>query len=302
MPAPAPVTKADFPAKRPTVVVELDMERSSCGCEQTARTLTQRVIFSIIGSDAGAIVGNERLGRHLGSCSTATLSEFVARTPWEALPESVRHEAKRSLLNYFAVALGGCRDPVVDSVSSVLDVACGVNATVIGRNEQRGAYDAAFLNAISANVFDFDDTHAPTIIHPTAPVAPPLFAYSEVAGLSGQDLLLAFALGVEVECRLGHSSFALALPTRLAHHVDVRSIWRSDGNGQSDWTRCRADGLGAGQRVRERSRADRNAGHDVEKPRSGWLGAERMAGRRLRACRCFRAGAPCWRARVDFYA
>jgi 2-methylcitrate dehydratase PrpD len=74
---------------------------------------------------------------------------------------------------------------------------------VIGRNEQRGAYDAAFLNAISANVHDFDDTHIPTIIHPTAPVASPLFAHAEVSRLSGRDFLLACVLGIEVECRLG---------------------------------------------------------------------------------------------------
>ena len=38
---------------------------------------------------------------------------------------------------------------------------------------------AAFVNAASGNVFDFDDTHHPTIIHPTAPVAPALFALAE---------------------------------------------------------------------------------------------------------------------------
>jgi 2-methylcitrate dehydratase PrpD len=134
---------------------------------------------------------------------TGPLADFVARTRWEDLPQAVRHEAKRSLLNYFGVALAGSRDPVVDKVMTVLQLDCAARATVIGRSERPAAYDAAFVNAISANVFDFDDTHIPTIIHPTAPVAPPLFAYAEASGLSGRDLILAFVLGVEVECRLG---------------------------------------------------------------------------------------------------
>jgi len=54
-------------------------------------------------------------------------------------------------------------------------------------------------------VFDFDDTHPATIIHPTAPVAPALFAYAETYGLSGEDLLLGFALGAEALCRIGNA-------------------------------------------------------------------------------------------------
>lgn len=134
---------------------------------------------------------------------TAILARFVADARWSDVPNRVRHEAKRALLNYYAVALGGCRDEAVARIAAVLAHPGGEQATVVGRGEQADPYDAAFLNAASANVFDFDDTHAPTIIHPTAPVAPPLFAHAEIASLSGSDLLLAFALGVEVECRLG---------------------------------------------------------------------------------------------------
>jgi len=81
----------------------------------------------------------------------------------------------------------------------------GGQATVIGRSEQVDALSAAFLNAASGNVFDFDDTHLRTVIHPTAPVAPALFALAEMRPVRGRDLLLAFALGVEIECRLGNA-------------------------------------------------------------------------------------------------
>src|SRR5262245_38312824 len=66
------------------------------------------------------------------------------------------------------------------------------------------ALSAAFLNAAGANVLDFCDTHLPTAIHPTAPVAPALFGLSELRRVRGADLLLAFILGVEAQCRIGN--------------------------------------------------------------------------------------------------
>jgi 2-methylcitrate dehydratase PrpD len=134
------------------------------------------------------------------------LAEFLSAARWEDIPAAVRHEAKRSLMNYFATSLGGCRDAAVENALAVLGRFAGsATATIIGRSERSDLLNAVFLNAVSANVFDFDDTHARTIIHPTAPVAPALFALAETSRLSGQLLLLAFVLGVETECRIGNA-------------------------------------------------------------------------------------------------
>jgi 2-methylcitrate dehydratase PrpD len=137
---------------------------------------------------------------------SATLAGFVERTRWADVPERVRHEAKRSLVNYFAVALAGCADPAIDKAVAVYGrFAAGSGAGLIGRRERNDILNAAALNAMSANVHDFDDTHLPTIIHPSAPVAAALFALAEETPMSGEQLLLAFVLGVEVECRIGNA-------------------------------------------------------------------------------------------------
>ncbi|MGQ0511758.1 MAG: MmgE/PrpD family protein [Betaproteobacteria bacterium] len=141
-----------------------------------------------------------------GPSAGVRLAGFLAACRWEELPAAVRHEAKRSLLNYFAVALAGSRQPAADKAAATLAPFSGAaRARVIGRSERFDTPGAAFLNAMNANVFDFDDTHPGTIIHPTAPVAPALFAHAESDGLSGRDLLLAFVLGVEAECRIGNA-------------------------------------------------------------------------------------------------
>jgi len=159
---------------------------------------------------------------------TMALSNFVATAPWEAIPNNVRHEAKRSLVNYFATALAGSADPTIDKAIGVYGRFraggdAGSAANLIGRAEHTDMLNAAALNAMSANVHDFDDTHLPTIIHPTAPVSAALFALAQGRNsgvrlsqqqrergapqipmtMSGQQWLHAFVLGVEIECRLG---------------------------------------------------------------------------------------------------
>jgi len=137
---------------------------------------------------------------------SASLAHFITTSRWEDVPQNVRHEAKRSLLNFFATALGGCRDEAIELAVDTLSSFSGPReAAIIGRSERADPLTAAFLNAASANVFDFDDTHVPTIIHPTAPIAPALFALGARRQISGRDLLHAFVLGVEAECRIGNS-------------------------------------------------------------------------------------------------
>ena len=135
-----------------------------------------------------------------------TFGRFVVETKWDDVPAKVRHEAKRSLLNFIGCALGSARDPAIETAVGVLKTFAGSpTATVIGRPERMDALNASFINAVSANLLDYDDTHLRTVIHPTAPVAPPVLALAEQRGSNGADVILAFLLGAEVECRLGNS-------------------------------------------------------------------------------------------------
>src|SRR5882672_5518651 len=135
---------------------------------------------------------------------TQTLARFIVETKWQDIPEKARHEAKRALLNFFAVAIAGCRtEPVELALKSLAEFSGGKQATIIGRTERIDALGAAFLNAASANVFDYCDTHLPTVVHPTAPLAPALLSLAELRRVTGRELLLAFVLGFEIECRVG---------------------------------------------------------------------------------------------------
>lgn len=139
------------------------------------------------------------------SSVSRALAELVANTS-RADIAAQEHEAKRSLLNFFATALGSAHDPSVSGALRTLSLFGGpATSAIIGRSEQLDAMGAAFVNAISANLLDFDDTHPETIIHPAAPVAAPVLALAEARKFSGRDVLTAFVLGVEVECRIGNA-------------------------------------------------------------------------------------------------
>ena len=134
------------------------------------------------------------------------LGHFVSDVQWRDVPDALKHDAKRSLINFFGGALGVARHPEIDALAAVLDAFSGPReVTVIGRAERMDALSASTLNAISANLLDYDDTHLDTVMHPTAPVAPPVLALAERYRYCGADVLLAFALGAEVECRIGNS-------------------------------------------------------------------------------------------------
>lgn len=137
---------------------------------------------------------------------TRTLASYIVSAKYEDLPETVRREGRRTLLNWAGCAIGGSRHETVDNAMSALAPFSGpAQASILGRKEKLDVLHASLMNGISSHIFDYDDTHLRTIIHPAGPVASAILAYSEYRPVSGPDFLNALVLGVETECRIGNS-------------------------------------------------------------------------------------------------
>jgi 2-methylcitrate dehydratase PrpD len=109
-------------------------------------------------------------------------------------------------MNYFSVCIASYQDPTIVKAYQILSQFSGkAQASVIGFKDKLDIMQASALNAMAANVFDFDDTHIPTIIHPTAPVAAPLLALAQQNKTTGKEFLLSLILGMEMECRIGNA-------------------------------------------------------------------------------------------------
>lgn len=135
------------------------------------------------------------------------MAQFAIQASWQSLPEEVRRESARAWLNWVACTVGGARMPAVDAAVKGLLLMGAGNVPVLGRVERLSLPDAALIGSLSASAHTFDDTHLSTITHPTGPVAAALLACAHQLGdigqpVSGEDLLTALAVGIELECRV----------------------------------------------------------------------------------------------------
>lgn len=136
---------------------------------------------------------------------TQQLVEFLLTD--HAFPEGVMHEAKRALLGFYAAAFSGVASPIWAAAGDAMATFSPQGHHVaLGSQRRWAAQDAAFLNAVAGNVLDYDDTHLPTIIHPSSMVVPVLWARAEQHRLAGDALLKALVLSFEVMCRVGNAT------------------------------------------------------------------------------------------------
>jgi 2-methylcitrate dehydratase PrpD len=136
---------------------------------------------------------------------TERLAKFVCDT--RDIPAAVEDAAKVALIDTLGVALAGTMEPVAQMTSDyVEDLAAAPKAPVWGRAFGSSAGDAAFANAVAGHALDFDDTLAPLRGHPSVTIIPVALAVGGVAGASGKDILVAYALGSEVAGKLGKAA------------------------------------------------------------------------------------------------
>lgn len=137
------------------------------------------------------------------SPETCELVRFAATARYADLPGEVVRESRRCLLDFLGTAIGACDDEAPSLVRRQLLALGGEpQCMLLGRPERARVTDAALVNGIAAHVLDFDDTHVPTILHPTTPLYSASLALAEWKGVSGRELLAAHAVGYEIGARV----------------------------------------------------------------------------------------------------
>ncbi|BBK35377.1 2-methylcitrate dehydratase [Allostella sp. ATCC 35155] len=139
---------------------------------------------------------------------TMPLARFAADLRLDAIPAEVRERAKLLILDTVGIAVRARHD--TDSTPPMLEAARALGldhgtARVFGERDGWSPAGAALLNGALAHSLDFDDTHAPASLHPSAPVVPAALAAAEMAGKSGADALVGVVAGYEVICRISRA-------------------------------------------------------------------------------------------------
>ena len=142
-------------------------------------------------------------------------AQFVVSTRYSDIPGEVLELGKKSILDALGLALSGSRAetaPLIQKYVKSLGVQPG-SASVFGSAAKFPTRFAAFANGVAIHVDDFDDTQLAVgkdrvyglLVHPTVCVLPAALATAEVQAQSGKDLLLAYQIGVEVECKIAEA-------------------------------------------------------------------------------------------------
>ena len=147
---------------------------------------------------------------------TDHVAAFVNGTSLADIPKDVAHLGKRSVLDGIGLALAGAashQGEISRTYLKNLGIGNDHGSTVIGSTLRLPARFAAFANGLAIHADDYDDTQLAVakdrvyglLTHPTAPALPPVLALAERERLSGLDMMLAYQVGVEVECKIAEA-------------------------------------------------------------------------------------------------
>ncbi|WP_374653569.1 MmgE/PrpD family protein [Dongia sp.] len=146
---------------------------------------------------------------------TKYVAEFVVGARAESLSPEVVALGKKSILDGIGLAFSGAvarGGALVRQHLDSLNLGDGP-ATVIGGNRKVAPRFAAFANGVGIHADDYDDTQLAVatdrvyglLTHPTAPALPAALAIGEARQASGREVMLAYHLGVEVECKIAEA-------------------------------------------------------------------------------------------------
>ena len=135
----------------------------------------------------------------------AALAQRVTKT---GLSARLRADVAGRVLDLLGNCLAALSERPAEVVAATVGEWGGTpEATAIGSAARLPAPSAALVNGTLAHSLDFDDTHLPSVLHPSAAVVPAALAVAESTGASGPSFLDAAAVGVEVTCRLGMAGY-----------------------------------------------------------------------------------------------
>jgi 2-methylcitrate dehydratase PrpD len=135
------------------------------------------------------------------------IAELAASVAAKGVPD-LHHDIARRYVDVFGNSLAAIGMPPAKAVTAlVADWGGREESTAIGTGSRVPAASAALVNGTLAHSLDFDDTHLPSVLHPSASVLPAALAVGEAVGASGAAVLDAAAVGLEVTVRLGMAGY-----------------------------------------------------------------------------------------------
>ncbi len=143
-----------------------------------------------------------------GATLAEQLAAFAVRTTSEGAPAEVRASVRQRVLDVTGLQLAARSLATSVGALGYAHAQGGPEqAHVVGDHGRISTPWAAFANGVLAHSLDYDDTHLPSVLHPSASVVPAALAAAETSGADGARVLDAIAVGIEVVVRLGMAGY-----------------------------------------------------------------------------------------------
>lgn len=151
---------------------------------------------------------------------TGPLSEFIYSLRYSDLPENVRQRVRLIAIDAVANALAGWQAQETQAFVKLAETLGSVGESTVLGGDTLSPSGAVVLNGYLITAVSACDVYRPALCHVTPEVIPPALAIAERIGASGEQFLLALAVGLETTVRLG----------RGLHYSVFRSKgWHSPG-------------------------------------------------------------------------
>lgn len=136
------------------------------------------------------------------------LGRFAVEQTHDRLPEAVRHSVHQRVLDTLGIIIAATPLETSRAVRAyATDRGGRPEAHAVGVAQPLPAELAALVNGTQAHSLDYDDTHLPSVLHPSASIVPASLAVAEAAGRDGRELTAAIAVGLEICVRLGMAGY-----------------------------------------------------------------------------------------------
>lgn len=123
------------------------------------------------------------------------------------LPDGVRTSVRQRILDVLGLCAAAAPLETSRAALALVEEQGGRPQAQVVQGGCTSAAWAAFANGVLAHSLDYDDTHLPSVLHPSASVVPAALAAAEQHGADGEQLLHAVAVGIEVCVRVGMAGY-----------------------------------------------------------------------------------------------
>lgn len=137
---------------------------------------------------------------------TESCAGFINGLKYEDIDQNTVEFTKKCIIDWMGCVLSGSSTEAGGIIHEFVYEQGGPPvATMIGEFKKTTNLNAALVNAYNCHIYELDDVHKKSIIHPAAPIISAAFGLAESLGKDGKSLITAIVAGYDIAVRVGET-------------------------------------------------------------------------------------------------